>query len=201
MRSLRAYDEPLHDEVFDAQRAPSEVGVDPVIDVSDLVRDEVPDASTAAPRRNRSRTKERLAPMEPRAPMPVSPAPVVSEVVSMCLACGAPPDEEGECRHDEVAHLQAASAVVLAAVQRLRAALQEARAQERALRRLVGVEVSSGRGSLESARTPAALSPTPREGPCATCGHRSTSLRRARRQVLIDAQQSFLFEAPDGLTR
>lgn len=67
----------------------------------------------------------------------------------VCLACGSAPGSRSECPHDEVARVDSASAPLRAAAERLAHAMQEKRALERALRKLISAEVSDGSATLD----------------------------------------------------
>ena len=70
--------------------------------------------------------------------------------LSVWLACGAATPSGDECPHEEVAHIPAPTAAVLASIKKLQAAVQERRNQERALRNAVGAEVAMGNGDIEA---------------------------------------------------
>jgi hypothetical protein len=194
------YDDIPQDLAFDvpasgdyASDAPSLAGVDVF---PDSAVDTLPEAHREGAGRAKKSPKTRPYFMaEPSAPAvvarPEGPA-------SVCLACGASPPEGGECPHDEVAHLADAPPALMAVVRKLQAAVQERYAQERALRRLVAAEVSSGRGDLETPNrvAHAASHPVEREAPCAQCGHRPVLSRAARRKALREAQACFAFATP-----
>lgn len=109
--------------------------------------------------------------------------------LAVCLACGESPPTSGECPHEEVAHIPSASAAVLAAIKKLQAAVQERRNQERALRKVVGVEVAAGNGDIEAKVRPNVLATpiTLSSAPVA---------RASRKKANHDAQAFFAFAAP-----
>ncbi len=159
--------------------------------------DVLPDALAEAfqDARSRSRKTGRKPPLDLIAPSPREPVVArASKPASVCLSCGASPPEGGDCPHDEVAHLTDAPDALLAVVRKLQAAVAERHAQERALRRLVAVEVSSGRGDLQ---VPVRAAPVEREvSACVRCGHRPAATRAARRKAMLEAQSTFFFAAP-----
>lgn len=194
---------PSDDLVYDAPS--SYVGVDATPDMSfdavpDVPFDVVPEVTADARGRGKGRARARLD--EPAAaPRRPPPPPEVTETMSVCLACGASPPEGGDCKHVEVAHLTAAGSALTGAARKLAAAVAERHAQERALRRLVGLEVAMGRGDIDApkptlAATPLAAGET---GPCARCGHKpATSSRAARKKAAAEAQGAFTFAARAG---
>lgn len=162
--------------------------------------DVFPDALPEAFQEGRSRSKKpgRKPPLDLIAPAPRE-APPKREAVptSVCLSCGASPPDGGDCPHDEIARLDDASEAVLATVKRLQSAVAERHAQERALRRLISVEVSAGRGDIETPNRPLVAPPLERESiACSHCGHRPVVSRAARRKALLEAQETFFFAAP-----
>jgi hypothetical protein len=186
------------DLIYDAPS--SYVGVDASPDLSfdavpDVPFDVVPDVSSDV--RGRSKNKGRSRMDEPAAPRRAPPPPEVTQAISVCLSCGASPPEGGDCPHDEVAHLAAAGSAVVATVRKLAAAVLERHTQERALRRLVALEVSGGRGEVDAPMP--ALSAAPltagEQGPCTRCGHKPTSSRASRKKAAAEAQRAFSFAA------
>ena len=109
--------------------------------------------------------------------------------ISVCLACGESPPSSEECSHEEVAHIPSASAAVLAAIKKLQAAVQERRNQERALRKVVGVEVAAGNGDIEAKVRPNVLT-TPITMP------QTPATRVSRKKAKHEAQAFFAFAAP-----
>ena len=198
---------PTSDEMI-VDAPSSYLGVDASPDLSfdavpDVPFDVVPNVSSDA--RGRSKSRGRALMDEPVAPRRAPPPPEVTQAMSVCLSCGASPPEGGDCPHDEVAHLAAAGSAVVATVRKLAAAVLERHTQERALRRLVALEVSGGRGEVD-APTPA-LSAAPltagEQGPCTRCGHKATTSRAARKKAAAEAQKAFAFAAtpaPDAGT-
>lgn len=159
--------------------------------------DVLPDALNEAFQDPRARSKKpgRKPPLDLIAPSPRETSVARSaRPASVCLSCGASPPEGGDCPHDEVAHLTDAPEALLAVVRKLQAAVAELHAQERALRRLVAAEVSSGRGDLQ---IPTRVAPVEREiTACAHCGNRPVVTRAARRKAMLEAQATFFFAAP-----
>ncbi len=162
--------------------------------------DVLPDALQEAFQDGRGRPRKpgRKPPLDLTVPLPRDTAPKREAVpTTVCLSCGASPPEGGDCPHDEIARLDDASEAVLATVRRLQSAVAERHAQERALRRLISVEVSAGRGDIDTPNRPLPAAPVEREAAaCSHCGHRPIATRAARRKALLEAQESFFFAAP-----
>lgn len=188
---------PSDDLIFDAPS--SYVGVDATPDISfdavpDVPFDVVPDGASDARPRGKGRARARLD--EPLAPPRAAPPPEVTQALSVCLACGASPPAGGDCPHDEVAHLTAAGSALTATARKLVAAVAERHAQERALRRLVALEVSAGRGDIDAPKPALTVAPLAagETGPCARCGHKpGATTRAARRKAAAEAQGAFAF--------
>jgi len=183
---------------FDAP--PSYLAVDVAPEMSfdtvpEVPFDVAPEASVDA--RIRAKARARARSEEP-APPPRKPnlPPESAEALSVCLACGASPPAGGDCPHDTVAHLTAAGSALVAAARKLAVAVAERHAQERALRRLVALEVSAGRGDID-APPPALAAPVATPSPCARCGHKPpAATRAARRRAAAEAQRAFAFDGP-----
>lgn len=128
-----------------------------------------------------------------------SPEPVFDETVlparsraagpiRFCLACGETPARGGDCRHDEVATLEAPGAALRDAAALLERLSHERRAAARALRRLVDPEVLAGAAVIERHESPPL-------SPAAVTPQAPEAKRARRRGAVAETQGAFDFAA------